>query len=66
MLYLKCDSHVFKEYMYYLQYYDRLCCIGYTNSRRRREVPCPIQHGREYFKVCVIRMDVNDLIQYGQ
>ena len=39
--------------MYYLQY-ERPCCIGYTKSGG-----CigPIQHGREYCKVLVIRMD---------
>ena len=34
-------------YIYHLQY-ERTCCIGYTNSSGRREVVCPIQHGREY------------------
>ena len=29
------------------------CCSGYTNSTRTREVVCPIQHGREYYKVLV-------------
>ena len=29
------------------------CCIRYTNSSRRREVVCLIQHGREYCKVLV-------------
>ena len=43
--------------MYYLQY-ERPCCIGYTNSSKS-EVVCPIQHGREYCKVLVIRIDVN-------
>jgi hypothetical protein len=32
--------------MYYLQH-ERPCCIGYTNSSRRREFVYPIQHGRE-------------------
>ena len=43
---------------YYLQH-ERPCYIGYTNSSQRREVVCPIQHGRrrEYRKVLVIRMD---------
>jgi hypothetical protein len=31
---------------YYLQH-ERPCCIGYTNSNRRREFVYPIQHGRE-------------------
>ena len=35
--------------MYYLQH-ERPCCIGYTNSRRRREFVYPIQHGRECCK----------------
>ena len=30
---------------YYLQH-ERPCCIGYTNSSRRREFVYPIQHGR--------------------
>jgi hypothetical protein len=36
-------------YMYYLQH-GRPCCIGYTNSSRRREFVYPIQHGRECCK----------------
>ena len=36
-------------YMYYLQH-ERPCCIGYTNSSRRRELVYPIQHGRECCK----------------
>ena len=35
--------------MYYLQH-ERPCCIGYTNSSRRREFVYPIQHGRECCK----------------
>ena len=35
--------------MYYLQH-ERPCCIGYTNSSRRREFAYPIQHGRECSK----------------
>ena len=35
--------------MYYLQH-ERTCCIGYTNSSRRREFVYPIQHGRECCK----------------
>jgi hypothetical protein len=34
---------------YYLQH-ERPCCIGYTNSSRRREFVYPIQHGRECCK----------------
>ena len=45
-------------FKYYLQY-ERPCYIGYTISSRRREVVYPIQHGREYGKVLVIRTDVN-------
>jgi hypothetical protein len=33
--------------VYYLQH-ERPCCIGYTNSNRRREFVYPIQHGREW------------------
>jgi hypothetical protein len=36
-------------FMYYLQH-ERPCCIGYTNSSRRREFVYPIQHGRECCK----------------
>ena len=35
--------------MYCLQH-ERQCCIGYTNSSRRREFVYPIQHGRECCK----------------
>ena len=35
--------------MYYLQH-ERPCCIGYTNSSRRREFVYLIQHGRECCK----------------
>ena len=35
--------------MYCLQH-ERPCCIGYTNSSRRREFVYPIQHGRECCK----------------
>jgi hypothetical protein len=35
--------------MYYLQH-ERPCCMGYTNSSRRREFVYPIQHGRECCK----------------
>ena len=34
---------------YYLQH-ERPCCIGYTNSSRRREFVYPIQHGRSCCK----------------
>ena len=34
---------------YYLQH-ERPCCIGYTNSSRRREFVHHIQHGRECCK----------------
>ena len=49
-------------YIYYLRY-ERPCqSIGYTNSSRRRElgcIICRIKHGCPYWKVLVIRMDVN-------
>ena len=35
-----------QHYTYYLQH-ERPCCIGYTNSSRRREFVYPIQDGRE-------------------
>jgi hypothetical protein len=45
--------HIFSQpFKYYLQH-ERPCCIGYTNSSRRREFVYPIQHGREKIKVKV-------------
>ena len=37
------------HYLYYLQH-ERPCCIGYTNSSRRREFVYPIQHGHSCCK----------------
>ena len=50
-------------FMYILLQYEWPCCIGYTksdtNSSRRQEVVCSIQHGCKYCKVLLIQMDVN-------
>jgi hypothetical protein len=45
----QCKGVVCLIYTYCLQH-ERPCCIGYTNSSRRREFVYPIQHGRECCK----------------
>ena len=55
MLTLSKPLHFLLFYKYYLQH-ERPCCIGYTNSSRRREFVYLIQHGRELVVVGVIHL----------
>ena len=50
-----------KWYKFYVQY-ERLCCIGYTNWNRRREVVLYVRYNTDtniVKYILVIRMDVN-------